>query len=127
MKQNQRPLSPHLEIYRFSLTMALSILHRITGVALYLGTLLLAWWLIAAAAGPAHLSLVYQVMGNWFGQLVLLGFTWALFHHMLGGIKHFIWDTARGLEPEQRRALSWFNIIGGLVLTLLVWVFMVWK
>ncbi len=107
--------------------MALSILHRITGVALYLGTLLLAWWLIAAAAGPAYLDLVYRVLGNWFGQLVLLGFTWALFHHMLGGLKHFTWDLVRGFAPEQRRALSWFNVIGGLVLTLLVWIFMVWS
>ena len=124
--QNNRPLSPHLEIYSYSLTMALSIIHRITGVGLYLGTLLLAWWLLAAAAGPPYLATVQQVLGNWLGQLVLIGFTWALFHHMLGGIKHFIWDTTAGLEPEQRQALSWFNLIGGIVLTGLVWVFLVW-
>ncbi len=126
MKNTNRPLSPHLEIYQFSLTMALSILHRITGVALYLGTGLLAWWLIAAAMGPDQLDFVNFVLGSWFGQLVLLGFTWALFHHMLGGIKHFIWDTGSGLESESRQLLSWINIIGGLVLTVLAWVFLVW-
>ncbi|MCF6302874.1 MAG: succinate dehydrogenase, cytochrome b556 subunit [Devosiaceae bacterium] len=126
MKNTNRPLSPHLEIYQFSLTMALSILHRITGVALYLGTGLLAWWLIAAAMGPDQLDFVNFVLGSWFGQLVLLGFTWALFHHMLGGIKHFIWDTGSGLESENRQLLSWINIFGGLALTGLAWVFLVW-
>ncbi len=126
MKRSDRPLSPHLEIYKFSLTMALSIIHRITGVGLYFGTALLAWWLIAAAAGPEALSVVYGVLGNWFGQLILLGFTWALFHHMLGGIKHFIWDTGNGLEPETRVMLSWVNVIGGLILTVLIWTFWVW-
>ena len=126
MKNTNRPLSPHLQIYRFSLTMALSIVHRITGVGLYLGTGLLAWWLIAAAMGPDQLDFVNLVLGSWLGQLVLFGFTWALFHHMLGGIKHFIWDTGSGLEPANRQLLSWINIFGGLVLTGLAWVFLVW-
>jgi len=121
-----RPLSPHLEIYRFSLTMALSILHRITGIGLYFGAILLGWWFIAAAMGPTQLDLIYFVLDNWFGQLVLLGFTWALFQHMLGGIKHFIWDVGAGLEPGQRQALSWFTIVGGLVLTALTWIIFVW-
>ncbi len=121
MGRPQRPLSPHLEIYRFSLTMALSILHRITGVGLYFGTVLLAWWLIAAAFDQARLDLVYLVMGSWPGQLVMLGFVWALFQHMLGGIKHFIWDVGAALEPDQRRAISWFTIIGALVMTALTW------
>ncbi|MCF6326017.1 MAG: succinate dehydrogenase, cytochrome b556 subunit [Devosiaceae bacterium] len=124
--KSERPLSPHLEIYRFSLTMALSILHRITGVGLYLGTALLAFWLIGAAMGPTQLDLVYLIMGNWFGQLIMLGFTWALFQHMLGGIKHFIWDVGAGLEPDQRKVLSWFTIIGGVILTALTWTFFVW-
>lgn len=123
---HKRPLSPHLEIYSFSLTMALSIIHRITGVGLYFGTGLLAWWLIAAAAGPEALSVVNSVLGSWFGQLILIGFTWALFHHMLGGLKHFVWDTGRGLEHERRQLLSWINVIGGLVLTVLTWAFLVW-
>ena len=126
MTQHKRPLSPHLEIYRFSLTMALSIIHRITGVGLYFGTGLLAWWLIAAAAGPQALDVVNAVLGSWLGQLILIGFTWALFHHMLGGLKHFIWDSGAGLEPDQRQLLSWINVIGGLVLTVLTWAFLVW-
>ena len=126
MKQSDRPLSPHLEIYKFSLTMALSILHRITGVGLYFGTVLLAWWLIAAAAGPEYLDVVYGGFSNWFGQLILFGFTWALFHHMLGGLKHFIWDTGACMERDARNRLSWFNAIGGLVLAVLTWLFLVW-
>ena len=126
MKQSDRPLSPHIGIYKPTLTMALSIIHRITGVGLYFGTALLAWWLIAAAAGPEALSQVNAVLGNWFGQLILIGFTWALFHHMLGGIKHFIWDSGNGLEPDTRTMLSWLNVIGGLVLTLVIWTFWVW-
>lgn len=126
MKQSDRPLSPHLEIYRFSLTMALSIIHRITGVGLYLGSAVFAWWMFAAAMGQDQLDLVHLVLGNWFGQLILLGFTWALFHHMLGGLKHFIWDFGLGLELDQRTLLSWINIIGGLGLTLLVWAIWVW-
>ena len=90
MSKPYRPLSPHLQVYKLSLTMAMSIIHRITGVGLYLGTALVAWWLIAAASGPAQLDFVNSVLGHWLGQLVLLGFTWALFHHMLGGIRHFI-------------------------------------
>ncbi len=126
MSKSYRPLSPHLQVYRLSLTMAMSIIHRITGVGLYLGTALIAWWLIAAAMGPGQLDFVNMVLGHWLGQLVLLGFTWALFHHMLGGIRHFIWDTGKGLEPEARVALTWFTLIGGLVLTGLIWLFFVW-
>jgi len=121
-----RPLSPHLQVYKLSLTMAMSIIHRLSGIGLYLGMILIAWWLAAAAAGPAYLDVVYWAFGTWLGQLVLIGFTWALFHHMLSGIRHFIWDTGAGLEPEARLSLTWLALIGGLVLTALVWVFFVW-
>ncbi|HEY8593893.1 MAG TPA: succinate dehydrogenase, cytochrome b556 subunit [Devosiaceae bacterium] len=121
-----RPLSPHLQIYRLTLTMAMSIVHRITGAGLYLGAILLAWWLVAAAAGEGSLALFQAVAGSWFGQLVLFGFTWALFHHMLGGIRHFVWDFGRGFSHEGREGLAWFTLIGGLVLTALVWIFFVW-
>ncbi len=126
MSKPYRPLSPHLQIYKPSLTMVMSIVHRLTGLALYFGTALIAWWFIAAAAGPGPLDLVNAVLGHWLGQLVLLGFTWALFHHMLGGIRHFIWDTGRGLEPGPRVALTWFALVGALVLTGLTWLFLVW-
>src|SRR5690242_621669 len=91
-----RPLSPHLQIYRWPITMTMSILHRITGGALYFGTLLLAWWVIAAAAGPAYFETANAVFGSWFGRLVLFGYTWALIHHLLGGLRHFVWDFGAG-------------------------------
>ena len=81
--------------------MFLSILHRATGIALYAGTLLLVWWLMAAATGPEAFAFFQNVAGSWIGRLVLFGYTWALFHHMFGGIKHFIWDTGAGFEPVE--------------------------
>jgi succinate dehydrogenase / fumarate reductase cytochrome b subunit len=119
--QIERPLSPHLGIYHFSITMAMSILHRITGCALYFGTLLLVWWLLAASSSARQFDIVSAVFASWFGQLVLLGYTWALLHHMLGGIRHFIWDTLRGLEPGDREFLAYATMVGSVVLTLVVW------
>ncbi|MEX1084141.1 MAG: succinate dehydrogenase, cytochrome b556 subunit, partial [Xanthobacteraceae bacterium] len=87
-----RPLSPHLQIYRPTLTMTMSIVHRMTGVGLYFGTLILAWWLIATASGPNAYVGVERFLGSLFGRLILFGYTWALIHHMLGGIRHLIWD-----------------------------------
>ncbi len=82
--------------------MTMSILHRITGGALYFGTLLVAWWLIAAATRKDYFDFVNWVYGSWLGRLVLFGYTWALMHHMLGGIRHLIWDTGAGLEKTYR-------------------------
>jgi succinate dehydrogenase / fumarate reductase cytochrome b subunit len=115
-----RPLSPHLTIYRLSWTMVMSIVHRITGAALYFGTLLLAWWLVAAATSAKHFIVVNEFFGSWFGQLMLLGYTWALIHHMLGGIRHFIWDTGRGFGPE-RQALARMTLVGSVSITILLW------
>ena len=117
-----RPLSPHLQIYRPMLTMMMSIVHRITGVALYVGTLLLAWWLIAAASGPNAYANVEWFTGSLIGQIVLFGYTWALMHHMLGGIRHLIWDTLHGLEPAEREMLTLATLVGSIALTLLLWV-----
>jgi len=126
MAQQSRPLSPHLEIYKPQITMVMSIVHRITGVGLFLGFALLTWWLVAAAWGEGALELVNATMGSLPGQVILLGFTWALFHHMLGGIRHFIWDFGRGFSEKSRFGLAWFTIIGGLVLTGLVWALVAW-
>ena len=100
--RGNRPLSPHLQIYKPILTMVMSILHRITGAALYFGTVLLAWWLIAAAAGPSYFDFVNGIYGSIIGRLILFGFTWALVHHMLGGLRHFIWDMGAGFGKEAR-------------------------
>jgi succinate dehydrogenase / fumarate reductase, cytochrome b subunit len=121
-----RPLSPHLQIYRWPLTMTMSILHRVTGAALYVGTLLLAWWLVAAASGPQALSTVQWVMGSPVGLLVLLGYTWALMHHMLGGIRHFVWDLGYGYGPEERNWLAMATLVGSVALTLLLWIVGYW-
>ncbi len=117
-----RPLSPHLQIYRLTLTMAMSIVHRITGAALYVGTILLAWWLLAAASGPNAYATFQAVASSLIGRLVLFGYTWALIHHMLGGIRHLIWDTTRGLAPAEREWLARANLAGSIVLTILLWV-----
>jgi succinate dehydrogenase cytochrome b subunit len=118
----ERPLSPHLSIYRPMLTMMMSIVHRITGAALYLGTLLLAWWLIAAASGPNRYAEVQWFMSTFLGRLILFGYTWALLHHMLGGIRHLIWDTAHGLEPVERELLTTATLVGSISLTIVVWI-----
>jgi succinate dehydrogenase / fumarate reductase cytochrome b subunit len=120
--RGNRPLSPHLQIYKPILTMVMSILHRITGAALYFGTILLAWWLIAAAAGPAYFDFVNEIYGSFLGRLVLFGFTWALVHHMLGGFRHFIWDMGAGFGEGARNWLSKATIAGSVSLTLILWV-----
>lgn len=116
-----RPISPHLSIYRMTNSMVMSILHRITGAALYFGTLLLAAWLISAAIGPDAFTYVSGLLASWPGKLVLLGYTWALMHHMLGGMRHLIWDTGRGFNLSTVNLLSNGTIIGSLILTALVW------
>jgi len=118
-----RPLSPHLQIYKPMLTMTMSIAHRITGAALYFGTLLLAWWLIAAASGPSTYASVQWFMQTLIGKLILFGYTWALIHHMLGGIRHLIWDTGRGFGPAEREWLTVATIVGSVGLTVLLWIF----
>lgn len=123
--EDRRPLSPHLQIYRPMLTMMMSIVHRMTGAALYFGTLLLAWYLIALAAGPSSFATVSWVYGSLLGEVVLFGFTWALLHHLLGGIRHFIWDLGYGMDHPAREYLAQATLVGGLVLTVLVWV-MAW-
>jgi len=123
-----RPLSPHLQIYRWAPTMVMSIAHRITGCALYFGTVLVAWWLLAAATGPAHYDFFTRLAGSWLGLIILFGYSWALIHHALGGIRHFIWDTGHGLDKPARDQLAIANIVGSVALTILLWVIglMVW-
>ena len=120
--KRSRPLSPHMQIYRWPITMTMSILHRITGIALYAGTLLLAWWLIAAAAGPGPFETANAVFGSLIGRLVLFGYTWALVHHLLGGLRHFVWDFGGGMSKKDRDFLAYANIIGSAALTILLWI-----
>lgn len=117
----ERPLSPHLSIYRPMLTMLMSIAHRISGAANAAGFLLLVWWLVAIAAGPEAYSQVSGVFGSIPGRLILFLFSWSLIHHMLGGIRHLIWDTGHGLDLVTIEIFAWATIIGSTVLTVLVW------
>ncbi len=121
-----RPLSPHLQIYSPLINMVMSILHRITGAALYFGTMLLAWWLIAAASGPQYFGYVMFLFGSVPGKLVLVGFTWALIHHAVGGLRHFLWDTGRGYDLKTIDLLSWGSIVVSILLTALVWAAVMW-
>lgn len=120
--KSDRPLSPHLFIYKPIPTMMMSIAHRITGVALYLGTLLVAWWLIAAASGPGYFEFVNGFFGSWFGLLILFGYTWMLIHHMLGGLRHFAWDLGYLFAKGTSTKLAYATIIGSVTLTLLIWI-----
>lgn len=117
-----RPLSPHLQIYRWTWTMTMSILHRATGIALYLGTILVAIWLLSLASGPAAYDRVSWFFGSVLGRLILFGYTWALLHHMLGGVRHLVWDFGYGMGPGTRMQMARFTLIGSVVLTVLIWI-----
>jgi succinate dehydrogenase / fumarate reductase cytochrome b subunit len=116
-----RPLSPHLSIYRLTMTMAMSIAHRISGAALYVGVLLLAWFLIAASADAATFAVFSEFIRSIIGRLILFGFSWALFHHLVGGVRHIVWDAGYGLDAPLRDQMAWATLIGGFALTILVW------
>ncbi len=122
MATDNRPLSPHLQVYKPQLTSMLSILHRLTGVALAFGTLLLVWWLIAAATGPGAYDAVQSFIGSIPGRLLLLGWTFSLFYHLANGIRHLAWDTGRGFELATAYATGWLAVIAAIVLTLVSWI-----
>jgi succinate dehydrogenase / fumarate reductase cytochrome b subunit len=117
-----RPLSPHLTIYKPTVTMTMSIVHRITGGALYFGTLLVVWWLIATSTSESAFDLVSTVYGSWIGRLILFGYTWVLIHHMMGGLRHLVWDTGAGLEKHTASRIAWATLVASVALTILVWV-----
>jgi succinate dehydrogenase / fumarate reductase, cytochrome b subunit len=118
----RRPLSPHLTVYRPMMTMVMSIAHRITGGALYVGTLLLVWYLFAAAEGGSAFSFASWFLGSIIGQLILLGFTFALLHHFFGGIRHLIWDAGYGFDKQGREILAYGTLIASVTTTLIVFI-----
>ncbi len=118
----ERPLSPHLQIYRPMLTMMMSIAHRLTGAANAVGFALLTWWLVAISIGPDAYATVDQFFSSIVGKLLLFLFTWALIHHMLGGIRHLIWDTGAALDKTSIEVAAWLTILSSIVLTVLIWV-----
>ena len=121
VNRGNRPLSPHITIYRPQLTSGLSIMHRITGVAMTLGAALVVWWLLAAATGEDYFEFVDGLLTSWLGYLVLLGLTWALAFHFLNGLRHLWWDTGRGFELGQVELSGKLVLAGSVILTALVW------
>lgn len=120
-RESSRPRAPHVQIYRWPVTMATSICHRMTGVALYAGTVFLAWWLIAAASTPAAYLAFKDITGSGLGVIVSFGYSWALLYHLFNGVRHLVWDTGHGFENE---TAEWTGIlVFGLSVgvTLLAW------
>lgn len=102
--------------------MTMSILHRITGIALYFGVLLVAWWLSAAAFSEHAFATAQWFFGSWIGILILVGYTWALMHHMMGGLRHLVWDLGIGLEKHTASKIGWASLVASGALTAIVWV-----
>jgi succinate dehydrogenase / fumarate reductase cytochrome b subunit len=119
VNRGNRPLSPHLTIYRPQLTSMTSILTRITGNALIVAALLVVWWFLAAASSPEYFAVADAVLTSWFGDVVMFLSLWALWYHTLAGIRHLIWDNALMLEIETAEKLGWVVIGGSVVLTIL--------
>ncbi len=121
MSRGNRPLSPHLQVYRPQLTSVLSILFRIMGVATSIGSIVLIWWLVAAASGPEYFEFVQSFLGSWFGRLMLFGWTLALVFHLCNGIRHLYWDAGKGLELETAYASGKAVMIFTVLITLGLW------
>ena len=123
MNGSNRPLSPHLQVYKPQLTSVLSITHRATGIALSLGTIFFICWLIAVASGEKYYSVFQYIMTEWYGMVILLGFTWALFYHLFNGIRHLFWDAGYGFQLSTAYKSGWATLAGSIVLTAAVWAF----
>jgi succinate dehydrogenase / fumarate reductase cytochrome b subunit len=121
MTNNDRPLSPHLSIYRWPVTMASSILHRATGLAMAVGFVLFVVWLFDTASGPEAYAVFVGAMNSTIGKLLLIGWSWAFFYHLSNGIRHLVWDAGYGFEKEQANRSAWFVIAASVVLTAAFW------
>jgi succinate dehydrogenase / fumarate reductase, cytochrome b subunit len=121
MTVSNRPLSPHIQIYRWPINMTTSILHRASGVALAAGMLLLVCWIAALARGPGSFDLVQHAIASFLGRLLLFGWTWALFFHLSNGIRHLIWDAGAGYDVKTATRTAWLVLAASVVLTLVAW------
>ncbi len=115
----ERPLSPHLQIYRPQLTSITSILTRITGNGLIVGTMLAVWWLLAAATSAEYFAVANAVATSWFGDMVFTGSLWAIWYHYLAGMRHLYWDSGKGMDIPTAEKLGWAVIAGSVILTIL--------
>jgi succinate dehydrogenase / fumarate reductase, cytochrome b subunit len=120
VNRGNRPLSPHLQIYRLPLAGKLSILHRITGMAMIPGAVLVVWWFVAAVYSPHYFGAADRLLSSWFGIFVMTGSLWALAYHFCNGIRHLIWDSGRGFDLARVATANWLVMGGSVVLTLLV-------
>jgi succinate dehydrogenase cytochrome b subunit len=118
----RRPLSPHLQVYKPQLSSTTSLLHRASGIALGLGAVLLAYWLVSAASGPGAFSIAQAIFATWIGQLILFGFTFALFYHFCNGIRHLAWDSGKGFELPAMHRSGHVMIAASVLLSVAVWV-----
>ena len=119
---HNRPLSPHLQVYKPQLTSVLSVLHRGTGIVLAIGTLLVTYWLAAIAGGEESFSSANAILGSWFGKLVLFGWSWALFYHLSNGIRHLLWDTGFGFDLPTVYLSGKIMVGASFALTVLLWI-----
>jgi len=122
MAAQNRPVSPHLQIYRFMWTMALSISHRMSGVFLTIGAIFLVYWLVSVASGPAAYDTARELISSWPGQVLMFAWTLAFYFHFCNGLRHLFWDAGRGLEISQARASAYLVIAATLILTAVTWV-----
>ena len=118
VNRGNRPLSPHLQVYRPQLNSITSILTRITGNALLLGSLMIVWWFLAAATSAEYFAVANGFVTSWFGDLIMFGSLWAIWYHSLAGLRHLIWDEAKMLDLESADMLGWAVVIGSVILTL---------
>ncbi len=121
MSNHGRPLSPHISIYRWPITMVLSILHRATGIAMSVGLIVLVAWLFDAASGPEAYAVFQTAMGSLLGKLLLIAWSFAFFYHLCNGVRHLLWDTGRGMEKDAANRSSWVVVASTLVLTAAFW------
>ena len=121
MKDSGRPLSPHISIYRWPITMTVSILHRATGVAMSLGLIVMAIWLLSAATGADQYEQVVAALSTIPGQILLIGWSFSFFFHLMNGVRHLVWDTGRGFQVQQANASAWFVVVMATVLNLGFW------
>lgn len=122
MATDKRPLSPHLQVYKPQITSILSITHRATGAALAVGTLLLVYWLVSAAAGPEAFTHAQSVLGSKLGQLAMFLWTFALAYHLCNGIRHLCWDAGYGFEIDEIEKSGKIVVVASLVMTFLIWI-----
>ena len=124
MSKSDRPLSPHLSIYRWPITMTLSILHRATGVAMSLGLVVLAYWLWTVSSGSADYARFNELTSTLVGQLLLIGWSFAFFYHFANGVRHLVWDTGRGFEKHQANASAWLVLLLSVGMTAVYWIWL---